>query len=263
MIRNRLAELLAERQLKISKVANDIEGLSRNTITATAQNNGKMIQLETIDKLCQYLGININEFFEYLPFDVKVNLTNPNFYTNLDRDGWGNIFIYGENITVPSFDMDLYVEKIALSKNIGIKKHTFDLTVRISDTNFSKNGWFSTAVILLGQNNNKESFNNQKNIFSEFFNSLGVGFENTLITTITNKIKESLEKILEKNNIYCESEGNHIDVNVITQFTLEDAYSQNTNEVFKILKSGNNNSNYINNIPTGADIDISDDDLPF
>ena len=42
MIRNRLAELLAERGLKISRVATEIPNLSRNTITSTSQNSGKM-----------------------------------------------------------------------------------------------------------------------------------------------------------------------------------------------------------------------------
>lgn len=72
MIRNRLAELLAERGLKITQVAKDIPGLSRNTITATAQNDGKMIQLETIDLLCNYLGITPSEFFEFAPYRITV-----------------------------------------------------------------------------------------------------------------------------------------------------------------------------------------------
>ncbi|RGW54284.1 helix-turn-helix domain-containing protein [Limosilactobacillus fermentum] len=72
MIRNRLAELLSERQLKISRVANEIPNLSRNTITSTAQNSGKMIQLETINSLCKYLNITPGEFFEYIPYDIEV-----------------------------------------------------------------------------------------------------------------------------------------------------------------------------------------------
>lgn len=75
MIRNRLAELLAERGLKISRVATEIPNLSRNTITSTAQNSGKMIQLETVNSLCQYLGISPTDFFEYLPFDVNCDVT--------------------------------------------------------------------------------------------------------------------------------------------------------------------------------------------
>ncbi len=68
MIRNRLAILLAERELKITRVANDTN-ISRNTITGIAQNDSKMMQLETINELCKYLGVTPGEFFEYAPFD--------------------------------------------------------------------------------------------------------------------------------------------------------------------------------------------------
>lgn len=68
MIRNRLSVLLAERTLKITKVAKET-GISRNTITSTAQNDGKMIQLETINALCHYLKITPGEFFSYIPYD--------------------------------------------------------------------------------------------------------------------------------------------------------------------------------------------------
>ncbi len=70
MIRNRLSILLAERGLKITKVAKDT-GISRNTITSTAQNDGKMIQLETINSLCIYLGITPGEFFEFSEYNVN------------------------------------------------------------------------------------------------------------------------------------------------------------------------------------------------
>ena len=77
MIRNRLAELLAERNLRITKVANDT-GISRNTITTVAQNNSKMIQMDTINALCKYLGVTHCEFFSYVPFDLEVTL-HPSF----------------------------------------------------------------------------------------------------------------------------------------------------------------------------------------
>lgn len=78
MIRNRLKELMAERGLKASRIANDIENLSRNTINSTVNNNGKMIQFETINLLCQYLGVTPSDFFEYLPFDVDVAVDSDN-----------------------------------------------------------------------------------------------------------------------------------------------------------------------------------------
>lgn len=77
MIRNRLAVLLAERQLKISKVSS-ITKISRTTLTSLAQNDSKMVQLETVNTLCMYLRIPVSEFFEYIPYnlDYYIDISN-------------------------------------------------------------------------------------------------------------------------------------------------------------------------------------------
>ncbi|PXA00023.1 XRE family transcriptional regulator, partial [Staphylococcus pseudintermedius] len=54
MIRNRLAELLFERDIKIVRISKET-GISRNTITNTASNNSEMLQMNTINKICRYL----------------------------------------------------------------------------------------------------------------------------------------------------------------------------------------------------------------
>lgn len=65
-IRNNLAVLLADRRLKITQVSLET-GISRNTLTSVYYNRNKMIQLYTLDTLCQYLGITPGEFFAYDP----------------------------------------------------------------------------------------------------------------------------------------------------------------------------------------------------
>lgn len=65
-IRNNLAVLLAERNLSITQLAQKVE-ISRNTITSIYYNRNKMIQMATIDTLCQYLKITPAEFFVYDP----------------------------------------------------------------------------------------------------------------------------------------------------------------------------------------------------
>lgn len=127
MLRNRLAELLSERQLKISKVAKDT-GISRNTITATAQNDSKMIQYKTIDVLCQYLNVTPETFFEYIPFD----------YT-----------FYHENL-------DIGIQSVPYDENLNMVKdiiYNFDFFVDVKSENkihsFSLNG--EVVVILEGK----------------------------------------------------------------------------------------------------------------
>ncbi|HDT9030079.1 TPA: helix-turn-helix transcriptional regulator, partial [Staphylococcus pseudintermedius] len=71
MIRNRLAELLFERDIKIVRISKET-GISRNTITNTASNNSEMLQMNTINKICRYLDITPCEFFDYIPIDIDV-----------------------------------------------------------------------------------------------------------------------------------------------------------------------------------------------
>lgn len=70
MIRSQLSTLLAERSLKITKVSNDT-GISRTTLTALNQNENKMVQMVTINTLCNYLKVTPAEFFEYSPLDAS------------------------------------------------------------------------------------------------------------------------------------------------------------------------------------------------
>lgn len=70
MLRTNLAVILAERQLKITRLSADT-GISRTTLTALAQNSSKMVQFETVDQICQYLKIAPDDFFEYLPFSYN------------------------------------------------------------------------------------------------------------------------------------------------------------------------------------------------
>lgn len=109
MIRNNLAALLAERSIRITTAAMETK-ISRNTITSTAQNDGKMIQLETINTLCRYLNITPAEFFSYLPYDIEFSI-EPNDFT-----------IHDGKLSHPVFDA------ILVKEENGIRK-SFDLSV--------------------------------------------------------------------------------------------------------------------------------------
>ena len=84
MIRYNLNKLLGERNLKISKVFVDT-GISRSTLTKIVNNQSTMVQIETIDKLCQYLKVGVSDFFEYIPVELEVNV-----FLN-ESDGFGKL----------------------------------------------------------------------------------------------------------------------------------------------------------------------------
>lgn len=105
MIRNKLASILADRGIKISRAAMELPNISRNTITNTASNNGKMIQLETIDTLCQYLDITPADFFEYLPFDLE-------FHTDITKNkAMTDEFFDGIKLKSGDLSFDFYIKK--------------------------------------------------------------------------------------------------------------------------------------------------------
>ncbi|EFS0529378.1 helix-turn-helix domain-containing protein [Listeria seeligeri] len=127
MIHNNLSVLLAERNIKITRVAKDT-GISRSTITAIAQNDSKMIQMETIDTLCRYLNISPQDFFEFVPINIEINVfpKENNFILTYN---------YGDPI-LNYYAFDLYIDV-----QVENTKETFSLSGE-RDTDFKLNNLY-------------------------------------------------------------------------------------------------------------------------
>ena len=178
MIRYNLNKLLGERNLKISKVFVDT-GISRSTLTKIVNNQSTMVQIETIDKLCQYLKVGVSDFFEYIPVELEVNVflnesdgfgklgldliikikdtfhnTEKEFvYTiNEDKKSEDNIFVdnnwyhnsLGEEIKILRIDFPLifkdYITKIT-NNNYGFSSDIYqEIENKIHDTILNKEG---------------------------------------------------------------------------------------------------------------------------
>lgn len=193
MIRNRLKELMAESHLKASRVANDIDNLSRNTINSTVNNKGKMIQLETINSLCQYLGVTPDDFFEYLPFDVHISISSDEDLSLVGstRDAFKGYFA--------PFYLNLYLTKEQTNQSTGTIKKTFELSIvlekqlnfAINSDNFSHD-YHPTDIaefkVILG-NPPLETKSKQAQEFNEFWNKeLTRGFRQDIQDTIKSKL---------------------------------------------------------------------------
>lgn len=63
MIKCHLSKLMGERKLKISDVARDT-GLHRNTVTLLYQETATRVDLDAIEALCRYFGVNVGDLFE-------------------------------------------------------------------------------------------------------------------------------------------------------------------------------------------------------
>ena len=66
MIRSHLGRLMGERRLKIADVARET-GLHRNSLTLLYRDEAARIDVETIDKLCDFFGCEVGELLEYIP----------------------------------------------------------------------------------------------------------------------------------------------------------------------------------------------------
>lgn len=146
-----LNKLMAERNLKITKIAKDT-GISRTTLTSLANNYSQGIQFDTLNSLCMYLNVNINEFFEYIPFDIYV---------------------------LPSFEIDT-TNFFYLNINILIKENLFSYTCKLFfELKYSKED--STVFLKLIKVENIDDF---KSFYSKLTPMLLISFEDKLINNI-------------------------------------------------------------------------------
>lgn len=90
MIICNLAVLLAERKLKISKVAADT-GISRTTLTVLYHNTGKGVQFDTANSLCIYLDVSMSELFTVVPIDFSVESCSVSLKLPREDDGYSKV----------------------------------------------------------------------------------------------------------------------------------------------------------------------------
>lgn len=207
MIRNRLKELMDVRGLKATRIANDINNLSRNTINSTVNNSGKMIQFETVNLLCQYLGVTPKDFFEYLPFDVSATV-------DADDDPIVDTPDYNEvpdNFYIKPFYLNLYLTKTSNNYSAGESKKTFELSVisdekilfRSSDE-FGNNNFIMDVPsfkVVLGNPPIEENMKSQKESFFKFWNEdLTDGFRQVIQQKITKSIYDYFSNFQSNNN---------------------------------------------------------------
>ena len=72
MIVNRLPLLLAEKRLKVADAVRET-GISKTTLHKIYNDQSTRIDLDTIDKLCEYLDVKVGDIFEYVPNEKGEN----------------------------------------------------------------------------------------------------------------------------------------------------------------------------------------------
>ena len=192
MIKNNFNTLMAERQLKITRVSNDT-GISRTTLTALSQEMSKGVQLDTLNTLCNYFSITPCEFFSYIPYDIQYN------FDIIDEQG---------EVIDQRDELEYTTQKKALLfinvfDNKGLKKHTFKIlyfvlttyntTVDVDVNNFGEilgeiKG--NRSIVIFDQ----KQFENGDNEFIIFLKQLEVQWQTKIIDDIMQYMTKDINK---------------------------------------------------------------------
>lgn len=186
MIRNRLAVLLAERGLKITRVAKDT-GISRNTITATAQNDSEMIRLETINVLCQYLSIKPGDFFEYEPFDIDFTLFIGPYNTRINKKE--------DKISFTNVDFDLFMD---IKGSPVVKTIELRCSLEPEQQLSIIQSTPQKLTFNISFNNNDEKVMFVESIYNQISPTFHKNIYNNLVSSIETKFKQSLGEVINK-----------------------------------------------------------------
>lgn len=132
MILTNLKVLLAERGLTISKVSSDTT-ISRTTLTALANNTGAGIQFETLDKLCQYLGVDPSLFFIFYNGDLTIQSQHSHencFFLSIKfHKKEANLFCEIDDFDISLVDLSFYMDSL---KNVDDSVYLKTLIINIS-----------------------------------------------------------------------------------------------------------------------------------
>jgi len=177
MLRNNLAVILTEQQLRISKVANDT-GISRTTLTALSQNSNKMVQLETINTLCMYLRTDPATLFEFLPF-------NFNYYFeigDLDKEHYEDT-----KHAMSVYDVSFFINVVER----GDRTHTIDFAGLIEDS--GQSGPYGPRSITASIHPTNKHYANE---FAPYIKQLSPAFLTDITKSITALITKTIAKEL-------------------------------------------------------------------
>lgn len=65
MIKNNLSEILGRKRLKVRDVVRGT-GLAVNTVSGLYHDTSKRVDMDTLDKLCAFLGVTVGEILEHV-----------------------------------------------------------------------------------------------------------------------------------------------------------------------------------------------------
>lgn len=191
MIRNNLSILMSERGIKNSTLSMRT-GISKNAISSISQNDIKMIQLETINKMCQVLEIDPGDFFSYLPYDFEFTFVYEKFTPKIRLSEFGEwLGLYFEKIS-----FDLFVKVLKADKELDMfefESESFNLGVNLLQGEKMEIGFSSST--------------DDAERFSAFFQKIPVTFKIDIQKKIEDEFYGDLTLAIEEQIASLEEKG--------------------------------------------------------
>lgn len=191
MIRNNLAKLMIDRNISATQLYNDT-GIARSTISKISNNNTDKISLKTVDKICNYLEVSHDDFFEMWPYEVVVKSGFENFDSVEEAR---NSYVVATQ-TVPAF---LLIE-LSRGKNV---KHLIEYNVEYAedyDPGYPFDDGYMPFIKNISLSENSSNSIIVEDMPIQFKNDLIKEVENNLIETFNvgphQKIILELEKFI-------------------------------------------------------------------
>ena len=187
MLINRLAILLAERTMSGARLASDT-GIAQSTISKITSNKSKQVDYETVNKICNSLGITANEFFDYSPIDYEIK-----YFCEEDT---GDIFTF-----IKILDRDIPVATLEYKVNFEfyINTNRPDIPFEIDEIKRESDKVNMVTVKASLEKQNKETY--------EKF----VQLPSNLLQVVGMNIKEYLKKEFSDEFIFAKNSSGHVD----------------------------------------------------
>lgn len=195
MLINRLAILLAERSMSGARLASDT-GIAQSTISKITSNKSKQVDYETVNKICNTLGVTSDDFFDYSPIDYDIKYFS-------DEES-GAVFAF-----VKILDRDIPVATLEYKVDFEFHINTFkpDNPVDIEELKQNYRQVETLTVKASLKKQNKETYKKFTDLPSNFQNI----FNSELLQIVGKNIKEYLIKEFSEEFTFSKNSSGYVD----------------------------------------------------
>lgn len=184
MLRNNLAKLMIDRGISATQLFMDT-GIARSTISKISNNNTDKISSQTIDKLCNYLEVSPAEFFDFWPYDVKIQCGFINYDSLSEvKEEWSPIPDFKE----PAF---MLIEFTRGKNTQIILEYKFNYVQEFEPSCPYDNGYLDNIILI------NASDLTDKNVLDD----MPIQFQNELIEEVKKELSKTFDVMPFSNTI--------------------------------------------------------------